>query len=59
MSWMICAKLAGSWPPKGPDDLGGIERLVHFFRNNGINDREARDGINSMMSFAFKFREAA
>lgn len=59
MSYMICAKLAGLMPPKGREDLGGIERLVTFFRNNGINDREARDGINNMMSFAFKFKEDA
>lgn len=56
MSWMICAKLAGQSPPGGPNDQAGINRLVQYFVSIGLGAAEARDGLNSMLSFAYKFR---
>ncbi|WP_342359229.1 hypothetical protein [Terrarubrum flagellatum] len=56
MSWVICAKLAGEAPPTGPNDAAGINRLVNFFTTIGLSANEARDGLNSMLSFAYKFR---
>lgn len=56
MSWMICAKLAGQSPPSGPNDQAGINRLVQYFVSIGLDAAEARDGLNSMLSFAYKFR---
>jgi hypothetical protein len=56
MSWMICAKLAGQAPPAGPNDTVGIDRLVRYFVSIGLSANEARDGLNSMLSFAYKFR---
>lgn len=55
MSWVICAKLAGLEPPSGPHDTAGIERLVQFFQGVGLDATEAREGLNSMLSFAYKF----
>jgi hypothetical protein len=56
MSWVICAKLAGQAPPNGPGDQAGINRLVQYFVSIGLDAAEARDGLNSMLSFAYKFR---
>lgn len=56
MSWMICAKLAGHAPPNGPRDQTGISRLVRYFSTIGLDAGEARDGLNSMLQFAYKFR---
>ena len=55
MSWTICAKLAGMGPPGGPGDSRGIERLVRFFISLGLDESEARDGIGSMLKFAYRF----
>lgn len=56
MSWMICAKLAGQSSPNGPGDQAGIRRLVQYFVSIGLDAAEARDGLNQMLSFAYKFR---
>ena len=56
MSWTICAKLAGHSPPNGPNDQAGINRLIQYFVSIGLDAAEARDGLNSMLSFAYKFR---
>ncbi|GLQ54660.1 hypothetical protein [Devosia nitrariae] len=56
MSWMICAKLAGQMPPAGSGDTAGINRLIAFFRTLGLSDTEARDGISSMLDFAYRLR---
>lgn len=56
MSWVICAKLANQDPPAGPNDSGGIERLVIFFRALGIDAKEARDGLTDMLKFAYSLR---
>jgi hypothetical protein len=48
MSWVICAKLANQHPPDGPNDAGGIEKLVRFFRSLGIGADEARNGLTEM-----------
>lgn len=53
MSWMICAKVAGQLPPRGPDDQAGLRRLVSFFSSIGIDAREAQDGLASMLAFAY------
>jgi len=55
MSYMICAKLAGEAPPRGPNDRGGIDRLANFFERIGIAKAEARQGVESMLAFAYKF----
>ena len=59
MSWVVCAKLAGQLPPNGPDDRAGVERLAMFFASIGIDRTEARDGLTSMLAFAYKFRGPA
>jgi hypothetical protein len=56
MSYMICAKLAGEPPPKGPADRAGIDRLANFFERIGIPKPEARGGIESMLAFAYRTR---
>ena len=56
MSYMICAKLAGQSPPKGPQDQAGILRLALFFERIGIPRGEAQQGLKSMLDFAYKFR---
>ena len=53
-SYMICAKLAGEPPPRGPSDRAGIDRLANFFERIGIDKAEARKGIESMLAFAYK-----
>ncbi|WGD52724.1 hypothetical protein QA641_01865 [Bradyrhizobium sp. CB1650] len=52
MSWMICAKLAGQVPPRGPQDAAGITRLVSYFRGLGLPEAESQQGLSEMLSFA-------
>jgi hypothetical protein len=59
MSWVICAKLAGQMPPAGPDDTAGIDRLVHYFVSIGMTADEARNGLASMLDFAYGLRRSA
>jgi hypothetical protein len=56
MSWVICAKLGNQLPPNGPTDGAGIERLVGFFRALGFDPQEAREGLTSMLNFAYGVR---
>jgi hypothetical protein len=56
LSWTICAKLANQFPPSGPDDVGGINRLVAYFQTLGMSAIEARDGLASMLRFAYSLR---
>jgi len=53
MSYVICAKLAGQMPPAGPLDRPGIERLASFFASVGVSRKEALDGLQSMLDFAY------
>jgi hypothetical protein len=59
MSWVICAKLAGQMPPAGPGDTAGIDRLVDYFVSIGMTADEARDGLTSMLDFAYGLRRSA
>lgn len=54
MSWMICAKLSGQMPPHGPADNAGINRLVTYFVMQGLSAQEAREGLTSMLKFAYR-----
>jgi len=56
LSWTICAKLANRFPPNGPNDVGGINRLAAYFQTLGMSANEARDGLASMLSFAYGLR---
>jgi hypothetical protein len=56
MSWVISAKLGNQHPPNGPTDTAGIERLVGFFRAFGLDAQEAREGLSSMLRFAYGVR---
>jgi hypothetical protein len=56
LSWTICAKLANQFPPSGPDDGGGINRLVAYFQTLGMSAIEAREGLASMLRFAYSLR---
>jgi hypothetical protein len=56
LSWTICAKLANQFPPNGPNDLGGINRLAAYFQTLGMSAGEARDGLTSMLNFAYGIR---
>jgi hypothetical protein len=53
LSWTICAKLANRFPPNGPSDVGGIHQLVGYFQILGMDASEAREGLISMLSFAY------
>jgi len=53
LSWTICAKLANRFPPNGPSDVGGIHQLVTYFQTLGMDATEAREGLMSMLSFAY------
>jgi hypothetical protein len=53
LSWTICAKLANRFPPNGPSDVGGIHQLVSYFQTLGMDATEAREGLMSMLSFAY------
>lgn len=54
MSYMICAKLHGEAPPSGPNDQAAIFRLATFFTTLGIPFAEARQGLVSMLTFAYR-----
>ena len=54
----ICAKLGNQYPPNGPTDTGGINRLVEFFQGLGFDAKEARDGLTEMLKFAYGLRAA-
>jgi hypothetical protein len=56
LSWTICAKLADQFPPNGPNDTAGINRLAAWFQSIGMNAQEAREGLASMLSFAYSLR---
>ena len=56
LSWTICAKLANRFPPNGPDDVGGINRLALYFQTLGMDANEARAGLTSMLGFAYSLR---
>lgn len=56
MSYTIVAKLAGQMPPRGPDDRAGLDRLADFFAARGLDRKEARDGLQSMLDFAYSLR---
>ena len=53
LSWTICAKLANRFPPNGPNDAGGINRLASYFQSLGMDASEARQGLTSMLGFAY------
>ena len=53
LSWTICAKLANQFPPNGPSDVGGIDQLVTYFQTLGMDAAEAREGLMSMLGFAY------
>ncbi len=59
MSWVICAKLAGQMPPAGPNDTVGIDRLVRYFESLAMPAAEAREGLISMLNFAYGIRAAS
>jgi hypothetical protein len=56
LSWTICAKLANQFPPGGPNDTAGINRLAAYFQTLGMSPGEARDGLTSMLNFAYGVR---
>lgn len=56
MSWTICAKLANRLPPNGPNDVGGITQLAAYFQTLGMDASEAREGLTSMLNFAYGMR---
>lgn len=56
MSYMIFAKVMGQMPPDGPNDTGGIARLVDFLVSVGIDRNEAETGLRSMLTFAYSLR---
>ena len=56
LSWTICAKLANQFPPYGPDDVPGLNRLVAYFQTIGLDPAESRDGLSSMLNFAYGVR---
>jgi hypothetical protein len=56
LSWTICAKLANQFPPYGPGDTPGLNRLVAYFQTIGLSPGEARDGLSSMLNFAYGVR---
>ncbi len=53
MSWMICAKLAGKPPPRGPEDAAQMEHLATFFASIGLPAEEARRGVGQMLDFVY------
>lgn len=53
MSWVIAAKLGGQMAPSGPSDTAGIDRLANWFATKGFDRNEARDGLASMLGFAY------
>jgi hypothetical protein len=56
LSWVICAKLGNRFPPNGPNDAAGIDRLALWFQSIGMSRDEAREGLASMLSFAYSLR---
>jgi hypothetical protein len=56
LSWTICAKLANQMPPDGPNDTAGINRLATWFQSTGMSAAEAREGLASMLRFAYSLR---
>jgi hypothetical protein len=56
LSWTICAKLANRLPPNGPNDVGGITQLAAYFQTLGMDANEAREGLTSMLNFAYGMR---
>jgi hypothetical protein len=56
LSWTICAKLASRLPPNGPNDVGGITQLAAYFQTLGMDANEAREGLTSMLNFAYGMR---
>lgn len=56
LSWVICAKLGNQYPPNGPADTAGIDRLATFFRTLGFDAQEAREGLTGMLDFAYGVR---
>ena len=56
LSWTICAKLANRFPPAGPNDVGGINQLAAYFQTLGMDANEAREGLTSMLNFAYGVR---
>ncbi|MFO1159597.1 MAG: hypothetical protein U1E60_12220 [Reyranellaceae bacterium] len=54
LSWTICAKLGHQFPPNGPQDVAGIDRLALYLQTQGMNASEARDGLLSMLQFAYR-----
>jgi hypothetical protein len=56
LSWTICAKLANRLPPNGPNDVGGITQLAAYFQTLGMDANEAREGLTSMLNFAYGVR---
>lgn len=56
LSWTICAKLANRLPPNGPNDVGGITQLAAYFQTLGMDTNEAREGLTSMLNFAYGLR---
>jgi hypothetical protein len=53
---VICAKLGNRFPPNGPNDAAGIDRLALWFQSIGMSREEAREGLASMLSFAYSLR---
>ena len=53
LSWTICAKLANRFPPNGPSDVGGIHQLDSYVQTLGMDASEAREGLMSMLNFAY------
>jgi hypothetical protein len=56
LSWAICAKLANRLRPNGPNDVGGITQLAAYFQTLGMDASEAREGLTSMLNFAYGMR---
>lgn len=56
LSWTICAKLANQMPPDGPNDAAGVNRLATWFQSIGMSAAEAREGLASMLRFAYSLR---
>lgn len=56
LSWTICAKLANRFPPNGPADTGGINRLAAYFQTLGMDAGEARAGLAAMLNFSYGLR---
>lgn len=57
MSWMIAAKLDGQWPPHGPADIGGINRIARAFGHRGqlgLTPQEIAEGLRNMLSHAYR-----